>query len=198
MIGRIRGLLIEKRSPSICVDVHGIGFEILAPLSTCMALPNLNEQVTIFTEFVVREDSQTLYGFISESDRALFKKIIKINGIGPKLALGILSSMDSSSFAVCVEQNDISSLTKLPGVGKKTAERILIELRDKLQDWLPSNNQQFTSTAITSESDTQKSEAIAALEALGYKPKEAASAIAKVFVDGKTTEQLIKESLMGS
>lgn len=196
MIGRIRGLLIEKKPPVLCVDVHGIGFEILAPLSTCTQLPNINQEVVLFTEFVVREDAQILYGFSRESDRALFKKIIKINGIGPKLALGILSGMTPDTFAHCVQQDDLSSLTKLPGVGKKTAERILIELRDKLQDWLPSIDN-MSSTVITADSE-QKAEAIAALEALGYKPKEAANAVAKAYKSGKTTEQIIKDSLIGS
>ncbi len=198
MIGRIRGLLIEKKPPIVCVDVHGIGFQILAPLSTCLQLPALSEEVTLFTELVVREDSQTLYGFIRESDKSLFQKVIKISGIGPKLALGILSGMEPHIFAQCVENNDVASLTKLPGVGKKTAERMVIELREKLQAWLVHESLgEYSSTALTMSSGA-KAEAIAGLEALGYKPKEAQKAVAKVYQDGKSAEVLIKESLMGA
>ncbi len=198
MIGRIRGLLIEKKPPMVCVDVHGIGFQVLAPLSTCLQLPAVGEEVALFTEFVVTEDSQTLYGFMRESDKLLFQKVIKISGIGPKLALGILSGMEPHIFAQCVENNDITSLTKLPGVGKKTAERIVIELREKLQAWLVHETiGEYSSTALTTSSGAQ-AEAVAGLEALGYKPKEAQKAIAKVYEDGKSAEMLIKESLMGA
>lgn len=198
MIGRIRGKLIDKRPPSLCIDVHGIGFDVLAPLSTFSQLPALNEEVMLYTEFVVREDSQTLYGFLHESDKALFQKLIKISGIGPKLALGMLSGMTPQMLCLSIKENDVAALTKLPGVGKKTAERLLVELRDKLDAWLPNANiASYSDTRLTSPTGA-KAEAIAALEALGYKPKEAAKAVEKVFDEDKTAETLIKESLMGS
>ena len=138
MIGRIRGTLVHKQPPDILVDVAGVGYEIQVPLTTLFRLPELGGEVLLLTHFVVREDAQLLYGFFDEQDRQLFRQLIKVSGVGPKLALTILSGMDSSSFARCVQRDDISSLVALPGVGKKTAERLLIEMRDKLKDWLGS------------------------------------------------------------
>ena len=136
MIGRIRGTLVYKQPPDILVEAGGVGYEVQVPMTTLFQLPELGEELTLVTHFVVREDAQLLYGFIQERDRQLFRQLIKVNGVGPKLALTILSGMDSASFARCVQRDDITSLVALPGVGKKTAERLLIEMRDKLKDWL--------------------------------------------------------------
>lgn len=194
MIGRIRGQLIEKKPPQLLVDVHGVGYQLLAPLSTFVQLPELNQEVVLFTEFVVREDAQLLYGFMHEHDRTLFQKIIKISGVGPKLALGILSGMEPSQFAATIQEGDIQALVKLPGVGKKTAERLVVELRDKLS--LSRGNSSFSQTAIMRQPE-HKEEAVAALEALGYKPREAEKAIAKVYHEDKNTEELIRLALQG-
>ena len=136
MIGRIRGSLVYKQPPDILVEVGGVGYELQVPMTTLFQLPELGSEVSLVTHFVVREDAQLLYGFIDERDRSLFRQLIKVSGVGPKLALTILSGMDSTSFARCVQRDDISSLIALPGVGKKTAERLLVEMRDKLKDWL--------------------------------------------------------------
>ena len=136
MIGRIRGTLVHKQPPEVLVEVGGVGYEIQVPMTTLFRLPNLGDEVSLLTHFVVREDAQLLYGFIDEQDRTLFRQLIKVNGVGPKLGLTILSGMDSGSFVRCVQRDDISALVALPGVGKKTAERLLIEMRDKLKDWL--------------------------------------------------------------
>src|SRR6187401_3630447 len=141
MIGRIRGKLVHKQAPHILVEVGGVGYELQVPMTTLFQLPELGAEVALVTHFVVREDAQLLYGFIEEGDRSLFRQLIRVSGVGPKLALAILSGMDAHSFARCVQRDDISSLTALPGVGKKTAERLLVEMRDKLQDWLAEHAQ---------------------------------------------------------
>ncbi|MGS0729636.1 Holliday junction branch migration protein RuvA, partial [Shewanella sp. 0m-11] len=133
MIGRIRGLLIEKQAPEVLVDVSGVGYEIQMPLTSFFELPELGQEAVIYTHFIVREDAQLLYGFVSKQERSLFRLLIKANGVGPKLALTILSGMTAGEFVVCVERDDIATLVKLPGVGKKTAERLLVEMRDKLK-----------------------------------------------------------------
>ena len=135
MIGSIRGVLVQKQAPLILVDVAGVGYELQVPMTTLFQLPELGSEVSLVTHFVVREDAQALYGFVEEGDRSLFRQLIKVNGVGPKLALTILSGMDAKRFAYCVERDDLSSLTALPGVGKKTAQRLLVEMRDKLKDW---------------------------------------------------------------
>lgn len=197
MIARIRGQLIEKKPPYLLVDVHGVGYQLLVPLSTFIQLPELDQEVVLFTEFVVREDAQLLYGFIQEQDRALFQKIIKISGVGPKLALGILSGMEPSRFAATIQEGNIQALVKLPGVGKKTAERLVIELRDKLNISAPHETASFSHTTLVQQPD-QKEEAIAALEALGYKPREAEKAISKVYHKDKMAEDLIRLALQGN
>ncbi len=132
MIGRIVGTLVEKTPPELLVDVAGIGYEISASMTTIYDLPQIGGQVTLFTHFLVKEDSHTLYGFIDKNERALFRVLIKVNGIGPKMALAILSSMSSEELITNVQESDVDALTRIPGVGKKTAERLIIELRDKL------------------------------------------------------------------
>lgn len=194
MIGRIRGKLCEKKPPHLLIDVQGVGYIVLAPLSTFMQLPDLEQEVTLFTEFIVREDAQMLYGFIKEEDKALFQQIIKVNGVGPKVALGILSGMDPHHFIECIQQENLNALIKLPGIGKKTAERLVIELRDKLKSW----NIEVPMVTKNITSKQSKQEAIAALEALGFKAREAEIAITKVYNETKTAEELIRLALQGS
>lgn len=199
MIGRIRGQLVHKQPPHILVEVGGVGYEIQVPMTTLFQLPQLGDEVSLVTHFVVREDAQLLYGFIDERDRSLFRQLIKVSGVGPKLALTILSGMDSGSFARCVQRDDISSLVALPGVGKKTAERLLVEMRDKLKDWLggadvddglpPGGIGLAPVTDFVADAE-------GALIALGYKPQEASRVVAAVNDDSiEGSEELIRRAL---
>jgi Holliday junction DNA helicase RuvA len=199
MIGRIRGTLVHKQPPDILVDVSGVGYEVQVPMTTLFQLPQLGDEVSLVTHFVVREDAQSLYGFIDERDRRLFRQLIKVSGVGPKLALTILSGMDSSSFARCVQRDDISSLVALPGVGKKTAERLLVEMRDKLKDWFGSDEAQVslvTGGEARVPAANNVADAEGALIALGYKPQEASRMVAAVNDDSvASSEDLIRRAL---
>jgi len=199
MIGRIRGSLVYKQPPDILVEVGGVGYELQVPMTTLFQLPELGSEVSLVTHFVVREDAQLLYGFIDERDRSLFRQLIKVSGVGPKLALTILSGMDSTSFARCVQRDDISSLIALPGVGKKTAERLLVEMRDKLKDWLGQaedlDGQVLQGILPTPVTDIV-ADAEGALIALGYKPQEASRMVAAVNEAGvEGSEELIRRAL---
>ncbi|KZX58524.1 Holliday junction DNA helicase RuvA [Halioglobus sp. HI00S01] len=197
MIGRIRGTLAAKQPPDILVDVGGVGYELQVPMTTLFQLPELGAQVTLLTHFVVREDAQLLYGFIDERDRELFRQLIKVNRVGPKLALTILSGMDAKSFIGCVQRDDISGLSALPGVGKKTAERLLIEMRDKLKDWLGEMEAGGSAGgALIEPVADMVADAEGALIALGYKPAEAAKVVAAVNDDSiADSEELIRRAL---
>jgi Holliday junction DNA helicase RuvA len=198
MIGRIRGNLVHKQPPVILVEVGGVGYELQVPMTTLFQLPELGAEVSLVTHFVVREDAQLLYGFAQERDRALFRQLIKVSGVGPKLALTILSGMDSASFARCVQRDDISSLVALPGVGKKTAERLLVEMRDKLKDWLGQLDGELPSSgpAQPAAPVDRVADAEGALIALGYKPAEAARMVAAVNDDSvENSEDLIRRAL---
>ena len=199
MIGRIRGTLVHKQPPDILVEVGGVGYELQVPMTTLFQLPELGSEVSLVTHFVVREDAQMLYGFIDERDRDLFRQLIKVSGVGTKLGLTILSGMDSASFARCVQRDDISSLIALPGVGKKTAERLLVEMRDKLKDWLgqADGGAEPLTGGITIEPVTDVvADAESALIALGYKPAEASKVVAAVNDDSVgDSEELIRRAL---
>lgn len=198
MIGRIQGKIIEKQPPQLLVDVQGVGYEIDAPMSTFYQLPNLGEPVTLHTHLVVREDAQLLYGFASLAERSLFRTLIKINGVGAKLALTILSGMSSSEFVTCVHDNDAAALVRLPGVGKKTAERLIVELRDKLKDQLPETVNLASGADVSYSMSTNSSptgDAVSALIALGYKPQEASRMVRAVETKDLTTEEIIRLSL---
>jgi Holliday junction DNA helicase RuvA len=199
MIGRIRGTLVTKRPPEILVEVSGVGYEIQVPMTTLFRLPELGVEVSLLTHFVVREDAQLLYGFVDEQDRSLFRQLIKVNGVGPKLALTILSGMDSASFVRCVQRDDISSLMALPGVGKKTAERLLIEMRDKLKDWL-AQAAWGDATAVEGSLQAPLTDIVAdaegALIALGYKPQLASRMVAAINDESiDDSEELIRRAL---
>ncbi|MBE9538313.1 MAG: Holliday junction branch migration protein RuvA [Proteobacteria bacterium] len=196
MIGRIRGTLVYKQPPLILVEVGGVGYEIQVPMTTLFQLPELGEPLSLVTHFVVREDAQLLYGFIEERDRTLFRQLIKVNGVGPKLALTILSGMDANSFVRCIQRDDMSSLVALPGVGKKTAERLLVEMRDKLKDWLAQVGEaQAGGIAVQPITDIV-SDAEGALIALGYKPQAASKMVAAVNDDSIVdSEELIRLAL---
>jgi len=190
---------VHKQPPDILVDVSGVGYEVQVPMTTLFQLPQLGDEVSLVTHFVVREDAQSLYGFIDERDRRLFRQLIKVSGVGPKLALTILSGMDSSSFARCVQRDDISSLVALPGVGKKTAERLLVEMRDKLKDWFGSDEAQVSLVAggeARVPAANNVADAEGALIALGYKPQEASRMVAAVNDDSvASSEDLIRRAL---
>jgi len=197
MIGRIHGKIIEKQPPQLLIDVQGVGYEIDSPMSTFYQLPNLGEAVTLHTHMVVREDAQLLYGFASIVERSLFRTLIKISGVGPKLALTILSGMNANEFIACVQDNDAAALVRLPGVGKKTAERLIIELRDKLKD-----QQVETGSPVRQGADLQAvassptSDAISALVALGYKVPEASRMVRLVDTSGQGAEELGVEEII--
>tara|TARA_B110000211_G_scaffold135427_1_gene155149 strand:- start:22 stop:621 length:600 start_codon:yes stop_codon:yes gene_type:complete len=178
MIGRLQGKVIEKQAPDLLIDVQGVGYEVLVSLNTFFGVPAVGEAVTLHTHFVVREDVQQLYGFGTQSERQLFRHLIKVNGVGPKMALAILSGMSANDFAICVHNNDIATLVKLPGVGKKTAERLLIEMRDKIGD-VDATAGGSSAGAREAKPDISQ-EAESALIALGYKPTDAAKIISRV------------------
>lgn len=197
MIGRINGVLLEKQPPHLLIDVQGVAYEIDAPMSTFYQLPETGQAVVLHTHFVVREDAQQLYGFAAKQERELFRVLIKVNGVGPKLALTILSGMDTETFVRSVQDNDIASLIKLPGVGKKTAERLLVEMRDKLSDWLPVSSDLLTDVsqfAVTS-SISSLDDAVSALVSLGYKPQQASKAIKGLPDQALPSEELIRQAL---
>lgn len=193
MIGRLQGKVVEKQAPDLLIDVQGVGYEVLVSLNTFFDIPEVGSMVTLHTHFVVREDNQQLYGFTQLSERSLFRNLVKVNGVGPKMALAILSGMSANDFALCVHNNDIASMVKVPGVGKKTAERLLIEMRDKIGDVDASSA--GSAGASDSQSDIAQ-EAESALIALGYKPADAAKIINRV-ADQSITDasQLIRLAL---
>lgn len=196
MIGFLRGVLVVKKVPSLILDVRGVGYEIDVPMSTFFHLPAVGEEVMLHTHLVVREDAHALFGFLSESERALFRSLIKVSGIGAKLALGVLSGISVEDFHRCVRNGETAALVRLPGIGKKTAERMVIELRDRLPSTFlaeqpPSGN--LPSTEISPVQD-----AISALMALGYKPQEASAMIRSVPTEGLSSEELIRLALQST
>jgi Holliday junction DNA helicase RuvA len=198
VIGRIKGILEEKNPPQLLVDVNGVGYEIEAPMTTIYQLSEVGTHVVLHTHLAVREDAHLLYGFISKQDRTLFKELIKVNGVGPKMALAILSSLDADQFVGCIHAEDSSSLVKLPGIGKKTAERLIIEMKDRLKDWqgvttaLPLEAAAGNEPEVNANADL---EAESALIALGYKPTEAAKMISAVKGQANSSEELIRLAL---
>ena len=201
MIGRLRGILIEKTAPEILIECAGIGYEVTMPMTSIYALPEVNQEATLYTHFVVREDAQLLYGFANKVERKLFRLLIKVNGVGPKLGLAILSGMSADQFVSCVIHDDLSTIVKIPGVGKKTAERLLIEMRDRLKDWQADNQDTLAymaSMEIKQENNfilDTKGDAVNALVSLGYSQQQADKAIKAVFNADKSSESLIRDAL---
>lgn len=205
MIGRLRGTLLEKHPPEILLDVNGVGYEVSMPMSCFYELPEINKEAVVFIHFVVREDAQLLYGFNTPTERALFREIIKANGVGPKLGLAILSSMTAVQFVDAVAREDITSLVKIPGVGKKTAERLLIDMRDRLKNWsavdlfTPQSDiairDNLDSAFSRISANTAEEEALSALLSLGYKTAQAEKMIRKVAKDGMKSEDIIRDAL---
>ncbi|MDX1536417.1 Holliday junction branch migration protein RuvA [Arsukibacterium sp.] len=201
MIGRLQGVLLEKQAPDILLDVAGVGYEVQLPLTSFYQLPEPGSETTIYTHFVVREDAQLLYGFISRTERSLFRQLIKANGVGPKLALTILSGMTAQQFVHCVLHDDITTLVKLPGVGKKTAERLVIEMRDRLKDWgtgatpVTDKLTLVGEEAIFAPPASAEQDALSALMALGYSQAQAGKAVKLVKRADMSSEQLIMAAL---
>lgn len=197
MISQLRGIIIEKQPPLLMIDINGVGYEVNAPMSTFYSLPELDQEVTLYTQLIIREDAHQLYGFISKTERSLFKTLIKVNGVGPKVALAILSSIAPDAFVQSIMDNNTAALVKLPGIGKKTAERLVIEMRDRLQDWfedLPVSAQ-FTTESSSINASTTLTEAISALVALGYKQHEAQKAVKAVANADMKSEDMIRQAL---
>lgn len=197
MIGRLSGILLEKQPPQLLVEVNGVGYEVEAPMSTFYQLPAVGEAVILHTHLIVREDAHLLCGFASLAERQLFRHLIKVNSVGAKLALTILSGISAAEFARCVQQKDAATLTRLPGVGKKTAERLIIEMRDRLDD-LPA--ELVAASADTAQApDTSPSsperDALSALVSLGYKPQEASRLLQHVDTSGLDSESIIRLAL---
>lgn len=196
MIGRLRGEIVYKHPPQLMLDVGGVGYELEAPMSTFYDLPAVGETVTLVTHLAVREDAQILYAFLLEGDRTLFRSLLKVTGVGARMALAILSGMDAQRFALCVQQEDITALIRLPGIGKKTAQRLVMEMRDRL-DSLPTGIATGIPSAAPQEGgeDAALADAVSALVALGYKPVDA-NRMARAVDDGaKTSEEIIRSAL---
>ncbi|MEA9977002.1 MULTISPECIES: Holliday junction branch migration protein RuvA [unclassified Pseudomonas] len=200
MIGRLRGFLAEKQPPHLVLDVNGVGYELEVPMSTLYRLPHVGEPVTLHTHLVVREDAHLLYGFFEKRERELFRELIRLNGVGPKLALALMSGLEVDELVRCVQAQDTSALTRIPGVGKKTAERLLVELKDRFKAWesvpgsftLVSNGPSAAPQVATAESD-----AVSALISLGYKPQEASKAVSAIKDKNLSSEDLIRRALKG-
>ncbi|MCV6638216.1 Holliday junction branch migration protein RuvA [Candidatus Albibeggiatoa sp. nov. NOAA] len=203
MIGRLRGEVIEKQPPYLLLDVNGVGYELEAPMSTFYNLGDVGTTAKLYTHLSIRDDAHILFGFSSDNERKLFRTLIKVNGVGPKLALSILSAMDMTTFIQCVNQEEVSKLTRIPGVGKKTAERLIIEMRDKLNVSNASAQKNNSSAApqgsLTEGLTSPADDAVGALIALGYKPQEASRLVNKVQQEGVTSsEELIRKALQSA
>ncbi len=190
MIGSVRGKLTFKQAPAIIIECQGVGYEIETPMSTFLDLPPIGADLSLFTHLLVREDAQILYGFATDSERVLFRTLLKVSGVGAKMGLGILSAMSVSDFKRCVEYEDAAMLTSIPGIGKKTAERLIIEMRDRIGKVLLA-----ASTNKVTVEQGARSEAVDALVALGYKPGEVTKLVGSLDVDGKTAEDIIRLAL---
>ncbi|KPY08101.1 Holliday junction ATP-dependent DNA helicase RuvA [Pseudomonas savastanoi pv. nerii] len=200
MIGRLRGSLAEKQPPHLVLDVNGVGYELEVPMTTLYRLPHVGETVTLHTHLVVREDAHLLYGFYEKRERELFRELIRLNGVGPKLALALMSGLEVDELVRCVQAQDASALTRIPGVGKKTAERLLVELKDRFKAWeslpgtftLVSNGPNQAEPVASAESD-----AVSALISLGYKPQEASKAVSAIKEKDLSSADLIRRALKG-
>ena len=194
MIGFIRGKLVSKTPPQLVVDVQGVGYEVEAPMTTFYDLPELGEELLLHTHLVVREDAHILFAFSTEPDRVMFRALIKVNGVGPKLALTILSGQSAEEFHRCIHDNDVQALVRLPGVGKKTAERLIIEMRDRLPDSVNSTETEQNQSPNRTKNNPRQ-EAISALCSLGYKAQDASKMVQNISEDGKSCEDIIRLAL---
>jgi Holliday junction DNA helicase RuvA len=195
MIGSVRGRISSKTPPQLTVEVGGIGYELEAPMSTFFHLPAVGQEVKLLTHFVVREDAQLLYGFATEDERRLFRSLLKVSGIGPKIALALLSGISVEGFVTCVQNQDVAALVRVPGIGRKTAERLLVEMRDRLK---PSGDTSEPGIVVASQGASPEAEAFGALVALGYRPAEATRLLKAAGPGTQTTEELIRRALQSA
>jgi Holliday junction DNA helicase RuvA len=194
LIGFLRGTLALRQPPIIVLDVNGVGYELAAPMSTFYELPAVGDELTLLTHLLVREDAQVLYGFISEEERLLFRNLLRVTGIGAKIALAILSGISADGFAHCVRAEDTATLIKVPGIGRKTAERLIVEMRDRID----SASAGAGATAALTTTGKPAGEAYGALVALGYKPAETTRLLKGIDTDGLNAEQIIRLALKGA
>nr|WP_241198111.1 Holliday junction branch migration protein RuvA [Pseudomonas oleovorans] len=195
----MRGTLAEKQPPHLLLDVNGVGYELEVPMTTLYRLPAVGEPLTLHTHLVVREDAHLLYGFFEKRERELFRELIRLNGVGPKLALALMSGLEVDELVRCVQAQDTAALVKVPGVGKKTAERLLVELKDRFKAWesIPSIAPLVVEPQLAQAVSSAENDAVSALISLGYKPQEASRAVAAVKEDGMSSEDLIRRALRG-
>lgn len=198
MIGWLRGRLMSKQPPQLMVEVNGIGYELEAPMSTFYALPATGTELSLFTHLVVREDAHLLYGFATERERRLFRELLKVSNVGPKIALALLSGVSVDAFLACIEANDADMLVRVPGVGRKTAERLIIEMRDRVKNFGEIGVAAVASTSLVDTPRGAQAEAFAALVALGYKPAEVTRLLKSVDADVTTTEEIIRGALQAA
>ena len=189
MIGSLRGKLSFKRAPAIIIECNGVGYDVETPMSTFFELPAVGDELFVYTHLLVREDAQILYGFATDEERVLFRTLLKVRGVGARIGLAVLSAMSTTDFNRCIEYEDTAALSKIPGIGKKTAERLIIEMRDRIDKIIGSDTLKITVA------QGPKSEAVDALVALGYKPTEVNRLIAKLDVDGQSAENIIRLAL---
>ena len=195
MIGRLHGELISKTPPFLLLDVNGVGYDLESPMSTFYNLPAVGEQVILFTHLAIRDDAHVLYGFASESERSLFRSLLKVSGVGAKMALAILSGMSADEFAACVQANDTAALVRLPGIGKKTAERLIVEMRDRL-DKLDLGDMVAPPKGVAPTVEhSPVADAVGALIALGYKANDASRMVRGIECEGLSSEEIIRASL---
>lgn len=193
MIGFVRGKLVAKQPPVLLIDVNGVGYEVEAPMTTFYDLPETGKEIVLHTHLVVRDDAHTLFGFAKLSDRALFRSLIKISGVGPRMALAILSGMSADAFVRCIQDNDAAALTRVPGIGKKTAERLVVELRDRL-----GKGDSGAAELPAAGPANAVEEAVSALIALGYKPPDASRMVRGIDSKDLAVEEIIRRALQAA
>jgi Holliday junction DNA helicase RuvA len=200
MIGRLSGTLAIKRAPQILIDCQGVGYEVDVSMSTFYQLPSEGEAIILWTHLLIKDDQHALIGFYSDQERKLFRQLIKVNGVGPKMALTILSGISESDFVLCVQSSDIATLTRLPGVGKKTAERLIMEMKDKIESIDAETGISTVGIASLPSTNSSQSEAVEALLSLGYKPLDATKMIKTVTQSStsQSAEDLIKLALQNA
>ena len=194
MIGHLKGKITNKNPPEILIEVEGVGYEVLCPMSTFYALDNLTEDILLFTHLSIKEDAHTLFGFISKDEKNVFRELIRVNGVGPKVALAILSNLSVQSLVECISTEDADLLAKTPGIGKKTALKLIVELQDRLGKLELTGTLEKT-RVLNQSSNPNSKQAIEALQSLGFKVKEANRMVSKIEDQGLSTEQIIRLAL---
>ncbi len=198
MIGRLRGTIAGKQPPHLLLDVRGVGYELEAPMSTFYVIPETGAEVLLHTHLAIRDDAHVLYGFATVEERALFRALIKVSGVGAKLALAVLSGMASDAFARCIQDGDAAALSRLPGIGKKTAERLIVEMRDRLGVLQGFSRPASLPGTTSGPGPSPRDDAVTALEALGYRPVDAQRMLRGIECEGRTSEEIIRRALQAA